>query len=319
MSDVPNTNGGRTEVGSVPPPSALRLPSSVAPSLDRVQQWMQAVITHPHGVEAGLASTEASRHMQVPLENVEQIISRSAALTSLERLNVYANAYYARLLECLSEEYPALRHAVGEDAFGGFALGYLQRFPSISHTLADLGRDFPRYLAETRPARQSAETGTADWADFLIDLSLLERTYSEVFDGPGPERGDFLKPVELLAIDPADWPHARLVPLGSFRLLSLRFPAHEYASQVRRQGQAVPPAATPTWLAITRRDYIVRRYPLSLDQYTLLLALSQGRSVGQAIEQVAAQSSDDLESLAARLRDWFRIWTAAPLFRAVAM
>src|SRR5688572_16099648 len=100
--------------------------------LDQVQRWMQAVIVHPQGVEAGIRAAAAREHIDVAPEAMEQVVGPSRRQTSLERLEIYANAYYARLLECLREEFPALAHAVGEEAFGNFAFGYLQTYPSQS-------------------------------------------------------------------------------------------------------------------------------------------------------------------------------------------
>ena len=80
-----------------------------------------------------------------------RIVTRSQSLTSTERLQIYANAYFARLFECLHEEFPALLHALGEETFDAFAFGYLQQYPSRSYTLAELGRNFAAYLAEVRP------------------------------------------------------------------------------------------------------------------------------------------------------------------------
>ena len=106
---------------------------------------------HPGGVEGGLASDAAQKHLAVGPENLEQVILRSAAQSSVERLAIYADAYYARLLECLAEEFPILRKTLGEETFEAFAFDYLQCYPSQSYTLGKLGENFARYLAETRP------------------------------------------------------------------------------------------------------------------------------------------------------------------------
>lgn len=100
---------------------------------------------------------------------------------------------------------------------------------STSYTLADLSTRFPQYLAQTRSAGPEG-----DWPQFLIDLATLERTYSEVFDGPGCE-GEPLLPAEALVAVPAErWADFRLEPAPCLRLLSLRFPVHEYALAVHR-------------------------------------------------------------------------------------
>src|SRR5947209_13115313 len=113
--------------------------------LNVVQRWMQAVLMHPGGVAQGMASEEAQRLLQVPPAEVEKVLTRSETLTALERLAIYGSAYYARLLECLREEYPVLKHALGDEAFDAFAFGYLQKYPSRSYTLGKLGDLFSRY------------------------------------------------------------------------------------------------------------------------------------------------------------------------------
>ena len=76
--------------------------------LEQIQRWMQAVIVHPLGVEQGIASSDARRHVDVDPVDLEQVVTRSKALSAVERLAIYGYAYYARLLECLKEEFPAV-------------------------------------------------------------------------------------------------------------------------------------------------------------------------------------------------------------------
>ncbi len=304
--------------------------------LDVVQEWMQAVITHPNGIVAGIESDSARRRIDVTANEVEEVIGRSHTLTSIDRLAIYGNAYYARLLECLREEFPALAQAVGEESFNAFAFGYLQTYPSRSYTLAQLGANFPRYLTETRPD-DDTQSATANWTDLVIDLATLERTYSEVFDGFGPERQQLLQPDDLQAISADRWPAARLVPVDCLRLLELKFPVHEYATAVRQNQQPPPPDSSPTFLVVTRRDYVVRRSTVSELEFRLLSAILGGAAVGDAINQTAeaiqsqataaAAASDPsnveaaletaLDAFSRNLQDWFRKWTSAGYFRTV--
>jgi len=287
--------------------------------LNQIERWMQAVIMHPQGISAGVDSSEARAEIDVSAAEVEQVVERSRQLSAIERLQVYGNAYYARLLECLREEYPALRHAVGDEAFDALAFGYLQACPSQSYTLGNLGARFPQYLRDTRP-NDDDDNGLPAWPDLLIDLATLERTYGEVFDGPGVEGETLLSADDLLAIAADAWEATRLVTVECLRLLRLRFPVHEYATAVKRGEEASIPPARPTYLAVSRRDYVVRRWELAGAELELLELLQQGTTVGEAIRRVAAGAETiDLaaDELAERLREWFRRWTAAGFFRAI--
>ena len=285
------------------------------PQLDQIQKWMQSVIMHPEGIRAGVESAEAHRQIPVSPETVEDVITRSQSLSSLERLAIYGNAYYARLVECLRDEFPATAHAMGPESFDAYAIGYLQSYPSQSYTLGLLGANFPRFLAEI-PV-QSPERKSEQFALFVADLSALERAYSEVFDGPGLEGGKVLSPDDLSLIAPDDWPDVKLVPAPSLRLMQFRFPVHEYVSGVRREESPELPAAEETNLAINRREFIVRRSALETGAFALLSNLVDGMPLGEAIAETCQNTDVDVEELAGKLQSWFQDWAGRQFFERV--
>ncbi len=280
--------------------------------LARLQRWMQSAITHPRGVQEGVASAEARQAIAVGAEEAESILTRSRALTALRRLAIYGSAYYARLLECLREEFPVLKHALGEDVFDAFAAGYLQQYPSRTYTLMELGANFPHFLEETRP--QAEEGSSAEWADFLIDLATLELTFNEVFDGPGIEGEQLLDTDPLAAVPPEQMLESRLVPVSCLRLLRLRYPVHAYFNAVKKETDVAPPEPAETFLAVTRSGYVVQHHQLSRSAYGLLSALLAGEPIGRAIEQAVAVAGPDLERLESDLRTWFHDWAAEGFF-----
>ena len=286
------------------------------PALDQVQRWMQATITHPDGVVEGMRSADA--RAAIDAASAEQVVTRSKALTAVERRAIYGNAYYARLLECLREEFPATAHALGEETFDAFAAAYLQRYPSHSYTLCVLGANFPRYLSETRPPREEGEPEVS-WPEFLADLAAFEWAFSEVFDGPGVEGKECLDEAKARAVPAERWPEARLVPVPCLRLLALRFPVQEYYAEVRAEKEPPLPPPAETLLAMTRRSYVVHYYSLSSPEYRLLSALVAGKTVGEAIEDVACSEAAGFDDLAANLHDWFRRWAALGFFLAVEL
>jgi hypothetical protein len=287
--------------------------------LRQIQRWMQAVIMHPLGVAEGVAAAEAQGHIDVGPADVERVVTRSAALTALERLEIYGYAYYARLLECLRDEFPVLKHALGEELFDAFAVEYLERYPSRSYTLFHLGVNFPRFLAETRPDREEEGSAAVNWPDFLIDLATLERTFNEVFDGPGVECEPPLDANQFRGLAPERLLEARLVGVPCLRLLSLRYPVHQYFTAVRRHEDPDPPEPAETFLAVTRRRYVVRHYELSPPAYQLLRALLAGASLGQAISRVVETAGPDLDRLPEDLSTWFHDWAAEGFFRGVKL
>lgn len=284
--------------------------------LERIQQWMQAVIQDPLGEGTGAHRAAPDSTADSEPKAIEDIIARSRQLSAESRLEIYNRAYFARLVDCLESEFPAVRFAAGPEAFGGLVLGYLQAWPSRSDTLASLGAHFADYLLTTRPPRDENES-LPDFADLLIDLARLERTYSEVFDGPGPERIPGLEHVALAELSAEEFAASNIRFHDSVRLLTLQFPCHEFASAVRQERDPIAPAPSPTHLVIFRRDFVVRRLAVTPRQFELLCRLHAGATVGEALAQ-AARDAEDLPELAAEVRVWFAEWTKAQLFREVA-
>ena len=181
-------------------------------SLETLQRWMQDVITHPLGIEAGIASDDARGEIDTSVDAIEEVVTRSKALNSIERLAVYGDAYFARLLECMRELFPTTMYAVGEEAFDQFVLEYLQLYPPHSYTLEHLADRFVDYLEESRPDEEDepeSSDNESSWAAFVVDMAKLEWTIEQVFDGPGVEGKPQLTADELQAIPPERWPDTR--------------------------------------------------------------------------------------------------------------
>lgn len=305
---------------------------AMAPELSRLQRWFQSVITHADGVEAGADAAQAEPSLTLNKSALEEVVTRSRALSASERLAIYANAYHTRLLECLGEVFPMLARTLGEDGFNSLAFGYLQEYPSQTYTLNELGRHFPAYLDQTRPMTgaegadldESEEKSLLepDWPDFLIDLAKLEWAIYEVFDGPGVEDISLLGADQALSIPADRWAEAKLKPVVCLRLLATRFPVNDYYTALRRApaGELAPmPAEGESYVALTRRNYVVRRYNLSQAQFELLTHLQAGRSIGEALERTLPQTTQKVDEVAAVLQLWFKNWTAEGFFESVSI
>ena len=90
--------------------------------------------------------------MFAPSAGIEAVVTRSRNLTAAERLGVYHNAYYARLLACLREEFPILLKTITEEVFDAFAFGFqLRTHLEIGLDLFDQGRLYRPTYFEGRP------------------------------------------------------------------------------------------------------------------------------------------------------------------------
>jgi putative DNA-binding protein len=315
------------------------------PSLDVVQRWFQAVVTHPAGIAAGIDGDAAQGFVRLERSDLETLVRGSSRLTAFERLSIYANAFYGRLIECLGDCFPLLKRLLGAAIFDGFAFDYLQSYPSRSYTLDRLAQSFPRFLAETRP--EAPAGGEPGFPDFLIDLANLELAIAKVFDGPGCEGEPLLTPADL---PPAErFAEARLLTVPCLHLLRFRFPVNAYYTAARElavteSADAAPessahgeidahdeidesdqisgppiPAPATEYVALSRTDFVVRRYGLDELEHGILAGLIAGERVGDAIAAAVAAAAEGPtadETLAPRIGAAFQRFTAAGFFRA---
>lgn len=266
-----------------------------ASRLADIQRWMQAAITR-----TSPDSSSVSIDALLP----------SRQLSAEERLRVYQSAYLARLGECLHGEYPAVAAAVGDDTFNEFVVAYLDRSPSMSYTLGDLGSRFPEFLLELRPPKTDPRP---DFGDFLVELAMYERTIAEVFDAEGPETDPLPSEQRLAVTDAATFADGRIEFYPCVRLLRCDFPVHEYRSAVRRE--ALPPVPEPALihLLISRQEFVVRRWPIPAWQHAMLTELQAGRSVGAALTAAGTRHAPEMS--AATIQTAFQEWTTRGVIR----
>lgn len=291
-------------------------PEPEQPALDVVQSWFQAVISHPDGVEGGVSGEEAQKLIRLGRDELERIVRRSKNLTASERIGIYAHAYYARLLECLGDCFPVLRRVLGAELFEPVAFEYLQRYPSNSYTLDRLGDHFARFLEEHRAADAGEPPA---WPEMLADLARFEHAIARVFDGPGLEGDPRWRGEDLQALGPEGFAAARLIPAPSLRLLTFRFPINDLYTAARRaeeEDELEFPAPGIEHVALSRREFVVRRYPLSPVEFALLESLVGGATVGEALA-VAAECAEEAEDLGVLIERSFAAWTTAGFFRGV--
>ena len=162
------------------------------PDLKTLQALLYRLITAPEGVAAGLAAEGALG--AIILGDLEKIIESDDRLSATERLEIYANAYFYRILDCLKEDFPATLVTLGADNFHNLVTGYLIEYPPTEPSISYAGRHLAEFLRH-HPMRER-------WP-FIGDLAWLERTLIEVFHAAEAEP---LSAEAMRAVAPDDWP-----------------------------------------------------------------------------------------------------------------
>ena len=262
---------------------------------------MQSVFTHPDGTEAGLQSAEAQKCFPTDIEALDELVLPSKSLTAIERLSIYANMYYWRLIDILADEFPTVQHVLGPEQFTVVVKDYLERHPSKSYTLNQLGSRFPGYIEE--------EAGELPHREFTAAVARVERALEDVFDERYAEAVSIDALSSLSAVGVGDI-HLQIIP--ALRLLELDYPVNDYITAVREDRHMDIPAAAKTCIAVYRSNYKPWRVDLEPQRYALLSCLQQGKSLFEAIESCMSASATD--DFASSLEIWFKDWAADGLF-----
>lgn len=255
-------------------------------SLRSLQRWFAGVVQHPRGVPAGLRA-----HGRQPASGVR--VNAATAEQVAARLQVYGEAYFARLVDVLAGDYPALRAFVGERRFAAWAKRYLVRCPSRHPNLNRLGARFPRHV-------RTVERG----GPIAAALADLELAVTRAFDAPARAP---LSAGALAAVSPARWRRLRLELDPSVQLL--RVPAAAADRYVAFGTGEKPASRTGTVeLLVVRTDDQVRRFELPRGAGLVLRRLRRGASFGEALAGLPAT---------APVGEWFARWRAEGVFVAV--
>lgn len=122
---------------------------------------------------------------------------------------VYLHAYRARLKDALSDNFPVLRRALGDDAFNAMALAYIAEHPSHLRSIRWFGDALVEFLAAT-PDRLPHPA--------LVDLARMDWATRAAFDAADATALTF---ADLTALPPADWPQRRFKLVPSLQLVDL--------------------------------------------------------------------------------------------------
>jgi len=141
-------------------------------SLADVQAQLYDLITAPEGVAKRLG--ELGRGSR----DLEAVVRSSGRLSAVERVDVYANMYFFRILEVLADEYAKILALVGGDAFHNLVTDYLLACRPAHPSMREVGARLPEFLARHPLAEDRP---------WLAELARLERTRLELFDGPDAE------------------------------------------------------------------------------------------------------------------------------------
>jgi hypothetical protein len=264
--------------------------------LAELQERMRRVLTDPRGVQAAAAAHPG----------LLETIHGAPPLPALERLGVYTEAYFLRILDSLETDFPAVRRALGADDFRRLSADYLSKHPSSSPNISDIGEALPGF---------TRAHAFAEKYPFLPDLAALEWAVLQVlYTGRRPA----LDAAALQNIPAAAWPGARLTLDPTVLILETAWPVEKLWEKRRhpeKKGGRTLARASSRYLLLYRDDAGVQLRVIDPPRGFMLRRLKEGLLLGAACDALAGA----FPRLAASLpvMDWFAHWLRAGVIKQI--
>jgi hypothetical protein len=270
-------------------PARRRREGKTMHDLNDLQHLIYRLITAPDGVAKGLKAEPT------PLPGgLAGLIDGDERLSAVERLDIYANGYFYRLLDVLAEDYPATWTLLGADNFHNLVTGYLIEHPPTQPSLFYAGEFLADFLAG-HPLRQR-------WP-FIVDLARLERTIIEVFHAPDT---DPLDAATLRVISPADWPTFILRTSTALAIVDCEWRVNEVLRAIEKKREWSTPRHGPVSILVWRQNFRVHHRELGAGERDPLRMSRDGASFAMICEAVAraAPEKDAVRTIGRLLNRW---------------
>jgi hypothetical protein len=251
--------------------------------LAELQRRFFELVTGPESVAKELAARG------IPEAELAATISGDARASAVERLDVYANMYFFRILDVLRADYPKLVAVVGDDAFHDLATDYLQAHPSRHPSLRFVGAALPTFVAG------HARAAGRPW---LAELAALEWARVDVFDRVDAR---VLDRAALAELAPEDFGALALAPVPALALVPARFAVEDVWRAVEA-GAELPdaaPAEPGHAVLVWRKDVTVHHRAVTAAERRALEHLQLGTTFGALC--VALAETEGSEEAAAEL------------------
>ena len=217
--------------------------------------------------------------LMAPNTPVPYGLSDSQSRPAGRRFNVYRNNVAASLTAAMHAAFPVIAKLLGKENMDGLAGIYLRSHPPSSPIMMFYGEQFPDFLAGTEQL---------DHLGYLADVARLElalrRSYHAADARP-------IESDELAKITPDGLMQTQITLAPSVQVIASSWPIYDIW-RYNTQDNAAKPTHMAQDVIITRPEFDPIPQPLPAGGADWIDALSQGLSIGGALERVLATTPD---------------------------
>lgn len=231
------------------------------------------------------------------LDKSEQIIHHITGPDEVfkrERLGVYYEGYFLRLLEILEKTFIVLRQLIGKEQFNQLGREYIRVYPSEHFSVRYFGRCFSNFLANHSEIDPT-----------YVEMAAFEWSLEHVIDAKDAPQLTF---EELAVLSPESWAELTLTTHPSLLIVSFSYPTPQLWQAVRHDKDRPAPQHTEQpvdWL-MWRFNRKALFLAMSPEQRVMMQAIQNGENFSQVCEGLCAIMDEDkvIHFAAQTLRQW---------------
>jgi hypothetical protein len=247
----------------------------VVPKLADIQRSLYRLIVSPSGVENALKLSGKSSCLPVI-----SMIRSEGRLSAVERLDIYANMYFYRLLEAIKQDFPTTLRIVGDVNFHNLLTQYLIDFPPEHPSINEASRHLAAFADHSSVAREFP---------FLPDLIRLERALVEAFLSRDAEP---LTPQRLHGIPVSKWGLLRFGLHPAVQLLSCEWRVDDLVRAIQAGRAPDKTVLSASTILVWRHDFAVSYRAIDRIEARILRTLCSGQEFELACDAIKTSNEN---------------------------
>jgi len=235
------------------------MPQSAPKELQDLQEWFSKAVS----------STDNERY----LANSQHYITRSSRQDTSERLSVYANDFWPRVINALGDDFKILKKYLGDNEFENWIRRYIEKHPSSSFTLYYIGQHLLNFFKRdyTHKDKTLVEDIVAfEWAKCSAFFAQNRLPFK-----PGPQSSA----METLMSS----------SLGLHPSVTLLELTHHPSSFLETNVKS-----HPCFLVVFRKDYSIEEEEVTAPFYAVLCSIKKGGNLDTIINNLTRNEPEEV-------------------------
>lgn len=246
----------------------------------------------------------------------DSFVVPSDNLSSFERLQIYNQQYWYRLLDCFDDDFPGLKSILGEKRFSNLTREYLTVHPSSCFTLRNLGEHLVSFLRNRTDLIEPE-------VELCLEMTSFEWARVVAFDEVAKQPIDeqFIKSAAPENLRLALQPYVTLLELNyALDVYAVAFNRHQRDQSEAgsrkprgkmRKSDAPWPVQEKVFLVVHRHENTVYLKRVDLAGFVILSELRRGATLNESVITAVGRLEEEkmvVENLAQDIQEWFALW-----------